>query len=108
MTDTSVMTEFGKKFCDVPGYGDCWVQFKTSGYPRKLRREVDAADSAGLWTIIARYISASYLRDLSGDVVTLSADIGCLDDIEDAVTLWINRAFYAFWLVELVAPRPNS
>ncbi len=99
---------FGKKFCDVPGYTDCWVQFKTSGYPRKLRREVDAADAAGVWAIIARYISASNLRDLDGGVVTLRADMACLDDVEDAVTIWINRAFYGFWLRELTAPRPNS
>ena len=99
---------FGRKFCDIPGYTDCWVQFKTSGYPRKLRREVDAADAAGVWAIIARYITASNIRDLDGAAVTLTPDIDCLDNVEDAVTFWINRAFYNFWLRELVAPRPNS
>lgn len=104
----SALAEFGKKFCEVPGYGDCWVQFKTSGYPRKLRREVDQSDAAGVWAIIARYVGASNLRDLAGQVVAITPDLTCVDNVEDAVVTWINRAFYQFWLVELVEPRPNS
>ena len=108
MSETELSVPFGKKFCDVPGYTDCWVQFKTAGYPRKLRREVDAADAAGVWAIVVRYIIASNLRDLSGNVVAPVEDLACLDNVEDAVTLWINRAFYDFWLLELTRPRPNS
>ncbi len=105
MPDTSALAEFGKKFCDVPGYTDCWVQFKTSGYPRKLRREWDAANVEQVLEIIARYISAQNLRDIDGQLVSAGAS---LDNVEDGVVAWTIRAFANFWLVELLSPRPNS
>ena len=107
-TDAERSIPFGKKFCEVPGYGDCWVQFATSGYPRKLRREMDGTDAAGVWAIIARYVTSAHIHNLSGAEVTITPDLTCVDDVEDAVVTWINRAFYSFWLTELTAPRPNS
>ncbi len=105
----SVMTdaERGKKFCDVPGYGDCWVQFKTSGYPRKLRREWDAANADGVWAIVTRYTLDGSLLDLAASQVKLPASYESVGNVEDAVVAWVLRAFIAFWLTELLQPRPN-
>lgn len=100
---------FGRKFCDIPGYTDCWVQFKTSGYPRKLRREWDAAkEDSVTWEIIARYIAAWNIKDIDGGAVQPSADYAVVDNLEDAVVVWIVKTFQRFWLVELLTPRPNS
>jgi hypothetical protein len=102
---------FGTKACDVPGYQDCWVQFKTSGYPRKLRREWVAADAEQTWAILMRYTLAWSLRDLSGAAVPLpdtDRPMALLDDVEEAVAAWIVRAFTEFWLKDLSSPRPNS
>ncbi len=104
MSETELSVPFGKKLCEVPGYGDCWVQFKTSGYPRKLRREWDAANSDGVWAIVLRYVVAWKLRDIDGAEIPSGGDTG---NVEDAVYAWILRAFIDFWLTELTAPRPN-
>ena len=96
---------FGKKFCDVVGYSDCWVQFRTSGYPRKLRREWTDANPEQTWDIVMRYVIDWNLRDLDGHILALTEDTG---NVEDAVYIWVIRAFAGFWLTELTAPRPNS
>jgi hypothetical protein len=99
---------FGHKVCDVPGYEHVWCQFATSGYPRKLRREWDAADSDEIQRIFLRYITAWHLTDVAGAVVENTREPACLDNVEDAVVVWLLRAFTLFWLKELTAPRPNS
>lgn len=99
---------FGTKQCDVPGYEDCWVSFRTSGYPRKLRREWDEAEVDERYATLLGYVSAWNLRDLAGAALENTRQPGCLDNVEDAVAVWLLRAFTTFWLVELPAPRPNS
>ena len=99
---------FGHKVCDVPTYEHVWVEFKTSGYPRKLRREFDAANATETLGIVLRYVAEWGMTDLAGQPVTHSPDVACLDDVEDAVVAWLVRTFVSFWLVELTAPRPNS
>ena len=95
---------FGRKV-----YGDAWVQFKTSGYPRKLRREWDAADYQGAWAIAARYIEGGQVADVDGQAVTLGPGLALtdLDNVEDAVVSWLFTAFRDFWLTEVTQPRPN-
>lgn len=115
---------FNHKTCDVPGYEHVWVQFRTSGYPRKLRREWDAAaDVDATLAIVLHYVQAWGLTDLSGQPAALPAarpwplpaglteaehPARCLDEVEDAVVAWLVRVFTQFWLVELTTPRPNS
>lgn len=105
------MTEslpLGKKVCSVAGYEECFVVFKTSGYPRKLRKEWD--DSKGgddTLAIVLRYVTAWNITDLAGQSVA-PGDLRALDEVEDAVVAWLTRAFVDFWLRELTAPSPNS
>jgi hypothetical protein len=99
---------FGHKVCDVPTYEHVWVDFKQNGYPRKLRREWDAADADETLRIVLRYVVAWSVTDLDGQAVENTSDGACLDNVEDAVVAWLVRAFVKFWLAELSLPRPNS
>lgn len=99
---------FGHKVCDVPTYEHVWAQFKTSGYPRKLRREFDAANADEMQRIVLRYVAAWHVTDLDGAAVANTGEPECLDNVEDAVAAWLTRTFIVFWLRELTAPRPNS
>ena len=101
---------FNRKTCEVEGFESLWVDFKTSGYPRKLRREWDAADSDGVLGIILRYVKGWNLTDVEGKPITLTPErpTSLLDDVEDAVVVWLIRDFQAFWLWELPQPRKNS
>lgn len=99
---------FGYKICDVPTYEHVWVQFKTQGYPRKLRREWDAGTINDNLAVLLRYVADWNMTDVAGQAVALAPDPACLDNVEDAVVSWLFRSFQGFWLIELPAPRPNS
>ena len=100
--------KFGLKHCDLPTFEHVWVLFKTSGYPRKLRKEWDSADANQTLDIVLRYVAAWGVTDLANNVVENTGDSVCLNEVEDAVVAWLVRAFVKFWLAELIAPRPNS
>lgn len=107
-TELSVLP-FGRKTCDLAGYEACWVQFKTSGYPRKLRKEWDATTTAdSVWSIVGRYLADWHLVDLAGQAVPVATDLALLDDVEDALVTWVINTFSSFWLTEATVPRPNS
>ena len=101
---------FNRKACEVAGFESLWVEFKTSGYPRKLRREWDDADSNGVLGIIMRYVKDWNLTDIHGQPISLTPErpTSLLDNVEDSVVVWLIRAFQAFWLWELPQPRKNS
>jgi hypothetical protein len=96
------------KTCDVPTYAHVFIQFRTSGYPRKLRREWDAADANETLAIVLRYVESWNMTGVGGENVPHGTDVACLDNVEDAVVSWLIRTFMQFWLFELPAPRPNS
>ena len=100
--------KFGLKRCDVEGYEHVWVELKTRGYPRKLRKEWDGADSNATLGIVLRYIAAWNMTDVEGAAVENTQDWTCLENVEDAVATWLVRVFVVFWLRELIVPRPNS
>jgi len=60
------MESFNRKTCELPGLESVWVEYQTRGYPRKLRREWDAAGPDEVLEIILRYIQAWNLLDLNG------------------------------------------
>jgi len=61
---------FGYKTCDIESF-PFWVQFKTAGYPRKLRREWDSAGAEETIAIVLRYVEAWSITDLDGAPVDL-------------------------------------
>ena len=101
---------FNRKACEVEGFESLWVEFKTSGYPRKLRKEWDEAESDGVLSIILRYVKDWNLAGIDGKSITLTLErpASLLDEVEDAVVVWLIRAFQSFWLWELPQPRKNS
>ena len=110
MTEMSA-SKFGRVDCNLPAFPGVWVEFKTSGYPRKLRREWDAAGLDETLVIVLRYVDAWHMVGLDGADIPLptgerKADL--LDNTEDALVAWLTRSFARFWLVDLTAPRPNS
>jgi len=112
MADASELSEreaFGRKMCDVPEYPDVWVQFKTTGYPFKLRRQWEAlnSDQSILSEIILPRITEWNFVDIGGAPVGLSSDLSCLDDVDDSLVAWLIRAFFTFWRSDLYAPRKN-
>ena len=113
MSDATELSgqEFGRAVCDRPEYAGVWVQFKTTGYPRKLRREWDAANADATLAIVLRYVIAWNVRDVDGADVALpdgERPAALMDNVDEAVIVWLIRAFARFWLVDLTAPRPNS
>ena len=112
MTEAAEMSAlpFGRKVYEVEGRDACWVQFKTSGYPRKLRREWDVADYQGAYAIAISYIVDGMIWDVDGQPVKLgpALTLSALDNVEDAVVTWVFTSFRDFWLTEVTVPRPNS
>ncbi len=105
-------SEFGTRHCPLPGYTDRWVKFKTSGYPFGLRRKWDEAKTdAATLTIALKYVAAWNLTGIDGQPVELPADgtrpIELVDNIEDALLMWLIRDFVLFWFTEVLAPRKN-
>lgn len=110
MTELSA-SKFGRVECDLPEFPGAWVEFKKSGYPRKLRREWDAAGLDQTLEIVLRYVEAWQMIGLDGRPIPLPTGerkAALLDDAEDALVAWLVRSFIRFWLAELTAPRPNS
>lgn len=93
----------GRKTCPVAGYESCFVQFATRGYPRRLRKEWDAADPDGVLRIVLHYVVDWQLTDTAGQPVARTADPAGLDNCEDAVVNWLIRAFAEHWLQDLPA-----
>lgn len=112
MTDETVLTErLGLKRCDLPGFEHVWVQFRTSGYPFRLRREWDAADGRQTIAIVLRYVEAWNLPDVDGQVVPLpdgERTLEVIDGVEDRLVPWLVKAFKSAWLFDLTNARPNS
>lgn len=101
----------GLKQCDLPGFEHVWAQFRTSGYPFRLRREWDAASGEQAIALVLGYIVDWNLTDVDGAPVALPAgprSLALLDNVEDALVLWLVRAFQRAWRYDLTAARPNS
>ena len=110
MSDPTALAEtpFNHKPCTLLGYEDCWVRFKTSGYPRKLRKQWDAEkDPDKVLGIVLSYVEAWHVKDIEGATIALSSDVAALDNAEDALIVWLIRTFQQFWLFELPYPRKN-
>jgi len=105
-------SEFGTVTCSLPDYPGVWVRFATRGYPFSLRRAWEEAkgDDAVLSIILPRILAWSVV-DVDGLPLPLPPDgerpTTLLDNIDDAVVIWMIRAFWRFWRIELPVPRKN-
>jgi len=101
----------GYKQCDLPGWESAWVQFRTTGYPFRLRREWAEASGEQTLEIVLRYVDAWAVPTVAGDVAPLPAlprAVTVLDDVEDILVLWLVRMFQRVWLSELTVVPKNS
>ena len=103
--------EFGLYRCDLPEHAQEWVRFKLTGYPFKLRRELDGAenDQAVMLLILQRVIDWS-VHDAEGNAMPAPAECiarpELLDNLEDPMLYWIVRSFYSHRAM-LNSPRKN-
>ena len=104
-------SEFGTVACGLPDYPDVWVRFATHGYPFSLRRQWSEAndDSSVVSIILPRVVSWS-ICDVSGNPVPLpdgERTVSLIDNVDEALVVWLSRAFFVFWRRDLPTPRKN-
>jgi len=90
--------------------GDAWVEFKPSGYPYKLGRQLRETRQEGdVLTIIASYVIACHLPKLDGAWLDKAEKADDFDDVDEQVVIGVIRAFYDFRQERMYAPAsPNS
>ena len=105
------VSEFGTVYCHLPDYPGVWVRFATRGYPFRLRREWESASTdAALIGIILPRVTAWNMPDVDGNPIPLPSGergIEILNDADDSLVVWLLRAFWRFWRIELPVPRKN-
>lgn len=111
LTAWNEASEFGRVNCEVPEYSGAWVKFKTRGYPFGLRKQWDES-SDNIWLIetILKYVDEWSLTDFNGQPIELpdgARPAALLDNLEDAVMVWLIGAFRYFWRATLLEPRKN-
>ena len=104
----------GTMYCTLPDFPGTWVRFATRGYPfalRKLWRETND-DRAILALILARVEGWNFVSAVTGLPLELPAKDArlpeCVDELDDALVVWLIGAFRRWWTVDLHLPRPNS
>lgn len=99
---------FNKKTCSLSGYEQCWVEFKTSGYTRKFRKNWIATNLPDeIVGLTLKNVTAWRMLDVDGNEIPLSTDPEALDNAEDALVVWLTRTFGDFAFIELVRPQKN-
>lgn len=106
---------FGFCPCEVLEYSECFVTFKTSGYPFALRNKwSEVRDDKEALEIVLRYVESWKLKDVNGNDVPLPPEVkdaargaSILDNVEDALVAWLIRRFSRFFLRELSHERKN-
>ncbi len=103
--------EFGVYRCDTPEYPDAWVRFRLTGYPFKLRRQMEEItnDREAMLLMLPRVADWS-VRDADGREMPSPAEClaqpELLDNLEDPILFWLMRAFWAH-RAALNLPRKN-
>ena len=81
----------------LAGNESYWVEFKESGYPFKLRRQLkDAGDDESVLAIIIPYITGCSLPKSDGTTLTKVESIDSLLEIEEVLVSDIIWKFYDF------------
>lgn len=76
---------------------DAWVEFKSSGYPFKLRKQLkEARDDESVIAILVPFIDKCHIPVIGGDALTKITGIDDLADVEEKITAQLIYAFYDF------------
>ena len=89
---------------------NAWVEFKATGYPYKLQRQIrDEQSDAKVLELIVPFIVACHLPKVDGNFTEIVIDTSNLDEVEDSAVIGIIREFFAFRQERLFSPvSPNS
>lgn len=108
----AAVSEWGLYRCELPEQPAAWVQFKTTGYPFKLRRQwEEAKNDAEVLALVLPRVERWSITGANGeplaDPQACLADLHLLDELEEALLMWLTRCFWDFWRVKLLQPRKN-
>lgn len=90
---------------------NAWVEFKSSGYPFKLRRELkETKDDAELLTLISKYVDRCHLPSLvEGNVaITHFSSFADLEEVDERFTTQLIWQFYDFRTERINEPLPKN
>lgn len=74
-----------------------WVEFKASGYPYKLKKQLrEASDDEAVLQIILPYIVACSLPTVDGNVVASVSGTDDLVDVDETIVSQVIWKFYDF------------
>lgn len=87
------------------GDNDEWIEFKASGYPFSLRRQLrEAGDDEAIIDLIAKYVVACNLPTLDGGLLTFFGNKSDLENVDEAIVANIIYRFYDFRAERLREP----
>lgn len=109
---TGAAQPFGRYVCDMPHWKNVWVQFKTYGYQFKLRQQwFDAQTDRAVLDLLLPHVQEWNMLTVTCYPIDLP-DSGrtsdMLDDVDEAVVLWLIRTFWKFWRTDLMEPPKNG
>lgn len=112
MNESVLAETFGRYECEAqPG---TWVQFRTSGYPFKLRKQWrDVFKEAEVLEFVLKYVADWSLKTVDGTPVVLPPAPGerkaaLVDDVENVVVAWLVSIFGTWLMGDSVRPPKNS
>ena len=89
----------------VVGDHEAWVEFKPSGYPFSLRKQLrDATDDEAVIDIIAKYVESCELPLIDGGKLTSFATKADLQNVDEKIVMDIVWKFYDFRAERLREP----
>ena len=89
---------------------NAWVEFKASGYPYKLQRQIrEERGDENTLRLILPYIVGCSLPQTGGGTIESVTSVEDLDEVEEAAVIGIIREFFNFRQERLFNPvTPNS
>ena len=104
------MTETHRVLGDGTESGSCWVEFKSSGYPFKLQRQLkEARDDVSVISLIVPFVQTCHLPTVTGGVLTTVLSIDDLSEVDEATVVLLIKEFYAFRQERMYSPlSPNA
>lgn len=84
---------------------NAWVEFKNSGYPFKLQRQLkEAREDVAVLSLIIPYVEKCHLPMASGGTLETMSNASDLDEIDEAAIVQLIKEFYAFRQERMYSP----
>ena len=87
------------------GNENTWVEFKKSGYPFKLSRQLkDSNKENEILDIVLGYVTACHIPTLDDAWLDAVATKDALDNVDEQLVVWVIREFYEFRQERMYSP----